>query len=184
MPERDPPPPLLAGRSLDDLAALAASRRRPPVERWDPPFCGDSGMRIAADGTWTHHGAPIERPAMVRLFAGLLRREADGGYLLVTPVEKLAITVDDLPFVAVELATEGERTARRLAFRLGTDEPVVAGPAHPLRLVDGRPELTVRAGLGARIVRSVFYELAELALAEGARPAGLWSDGAFFALEP
>lgn len=182
MPERAPPPPDLAGLSLAAIAELAAARRLPPVERWNPTHCGDSRMRIARDGTWWHEGAPIARPAMVRLFAGLLRREPDGRYVLVTPAEKLDLAVEDAPFVAVELKSEGAGTDRRLAFRLNTDELVVAGPGHPLRLDGERPYLTVRAGLDALLTRAVYYELAELALAEGVEPPGLWSDGRFFAL--
>lgn len=181
MPEAHPPLPTLAGVDLAEIARAVAERRLPPVERWNPPHCGASRMRIARDGRWFHDGAPIARPAMVRLFAGLLRREEDGGYVLVTPVEKLSIEVEDLPFVAVEVASEGEDVARRLAFRLNTDEPVVAGPEHRLRLGDGLPALRVRGGLDARIARPVYYELVELALA--ADPPGLWSDGAFFALD-
>jgi len=182
MPESAPPPSELAGLSLAEIAQAVAERRLPPVEHWDPPHCGDSAMRIARDGTWYHEGAPIRRPAMVRLFAGLLRREDDGHYVLVTPVEKLDIVVEDAPFVAVEARSEGAGRERRIAFRLNTDEPVVAGPEHRLHLVDGRPYLTVRAGLEAAIARPVYYELAELALEEGADPPGLWSDGQFFPL--
>ena len=182
MPERAPPPSDLAGLSLAEIAQAMAERRLPPVAQWNPPHCGDSGMRIARDGTWFHEGAPIRRPAMVRLFAGLLRREADGRHVLVTPVEKLDIAVEDAPFVAVEARSEGEGRDRRIAFRLNTDEPIVAGPEHGLHLVGGRPYLTVRDGLEAAIARPVYYELAELALAEGADPAGLWSDGTFFPL--
>jgi hypothetical protein len=183
MPETAPPLSDLAGLSLAEIAKAAADRRLPPVERWDPPHCGDSGMRIARDGTWYHDGAPIRRPAMVRLFAGLLRREGDGRHVLVTPVEKLDILVEDAPFVAVEARSEGAGADRRIAFRLNTDEPVVAGPEHQLHLVDGRPYLTVRAGLEAAIARPVYYELAELALEEGGNPPGLWSNGVFFPLD-
>jgi hypothetical protein len=183
MPESAPPPSELAGLSLAEIAQAVAERRLPPVEHWDPPHCGDSAMRIARDGTWYHEGAPIRRPAMVRLFASLLRREQDGRYVLVTPVEKLDIAVEDVPFVAVEARSEGQARTRRIAFRLNTDEPVVAGPEHKLHLVEGRPYLTVRAGLEAAIARPVYYELAELALEEGATPPGLWSDGVFFSLE-
>jgi hypothetical protein len=119
---------------------------------------------------------------MVRLFAGLLRREPDGRYVLVTPVEKLEIAVEDAPLVAVEARSEGAGRERRIAFRLNTDEPVIAGPEHALRLVDGRPYLTVRAGLEAAVARPVYYELAEIALEEGGDPPGLWSDGIFFPL--
>lgn len=137
-------------------------------------------MRILADGSWLHEGAPIRRPALVKLFASILRREADGSYVVVTPGERLTVAVDDAPFVAVELATEGEGAARRLAFRLNTDDIVVAGPEHRVIAGNGRPYLHVRHGLTARIARPVFYEMAELALAEGAD--GLYSDGAYFAL--
>jgi hypothetical protein len=183
MPEHAPPLPDLTGLSLAEIAQAVAERRLPPVDRWNPPHCGDSGMRIARDGTWYHDGKPILRPAMVRLFAGLLRREDDGGHVLVTPVEKLDIAVEDAPFVAVEARSEGVGRERRIAFRLNTDEPIVAGPDHRLHLVDGRPYLSVRAGLEAAIARPVYYELAEQALEEGGNPPGLWSDGAFFRLD-
>ena len=179
-----PAPEDLAGLSLADIARLAAEKKLPPVEKWDPQHCGDSAMRIARDGTWFHQGSPIGRPAMVRLFSTILRREADGRHVLVTPVEKLDIEVEDAPFVAVELKSEGEGRARRLAFRLNTGDMVVAGPDHQLRFERGedgpRPYLRVRGGLEALVARPVYYELAELALAEGAEPPGLWSDGAFF----
>lgn len=180
MPESTPPPPDLAGLTLAEIAQLAAERKLPPVERWNPTHCGDSQMRIARDGTWFHEGAPIRRPAMVRLFASILRREPDGGYVLVTPVEKLDIAVEDAPFVAIEMKSEGAGRARRLAFRLNIDEVVVAGRDRPIRLAQGQPYLTVRDGLDALIARPVYYELAELALEEGSDPLGLWSEGAFF----
>ncbi len=144
-------------------------------------------MRIASDGTWYHQGSPIGRQAMVRLFSTILRREPDGSYVLVTPVEKLTIAVDDAPFVAVELKSEGEGPKRRLAFRLNTGDLVMADAEHPLRIVeraDGpHPYVNVRKGLDALIARPVYYELANLALDEGHEPPGLWSEGQFFALE-
>jgi hypothetical protein len=183
-----PVPSDLSGLSLADIARLAEEKKLPPVERWNPDHCGTSGMRIARDGTWVHEASPIGRQAMVRLFSTILRREPDGSYVLVTPVEKLDIEVEDAPFVAVELKSEGEGESRSLAFRLNTGDLVVAGPDTPLRFAaadDGpHPYVEVRRGLEALIARSVYYELAELALAEGAEPAGLWSGGAFFALEP
>lgn len=183
-----PPPPDLAGLSLADVARLAAERRLPPVDQWHPDRSGDSEMRIAADGSWYHQGDRIDRPEMVRLFATILRREADGSHVLVTPAERLAIAVEDAAFVAVELKSEGEGPARRLAFRLNTGDLVIAGPDHALTIVernDGpHPYLHVRGGLQALIARPLFYELAEIAIAEGHAPAGIWSDGAFFALEP
>ncbi len=182
------PLPDLSALSLTDIARLVEADKLPPVERWNPTHCGDSEMRIARDGTWFHQGSPIGRIAMVRLFSRILRREPDGGYVLVTPVEKLDIAVEDAPFVAVEMKAEGEGTAMRLAFRLNTGDLVTAGPNHALRFATGddgpRPYLHVRAGLEALIARPVYYELAELALASDADPAGVWSDGAFFAIEP
>lgn len=187
MPETVPPPDL-ARLSLAEIAGFAAERRLPPVESWNPAHCGDSAMRIARDGTWFHEGSPIGRPPMVRLFSSILRREADGGYVLVTPQEKLSIEVEDAPFVAVELKTEGSGRDRRLAFRLNTDELVIADAGHPLRFVarDGgvQPYLTVRRGLDALVARPVYYELANLAIDEDAAPLGLWSEGAFFAFDP
>ena len=176
----------LAGLSLADIARMAEERRLPPVDKWHPTHCGHSAMRIARDGTWFHEGSPIGRPAMVRLFSTILRREPDGGHVLVTPAEKLEIDVEEAPFVAVELRSEGEGRARHLAFRLNTGDLVVAGPEHGLRFEareDGPcPFLHVRGGLEALVARPVYYELAELALAEGGDPPGLWSGGAFFPL--
>ena len=187
MPAPEPPPDL-TGLSLAEIVALAQARRLPPVEAWNPSHCGHSDMRIARDGTWFHEGTPIGRAAMVRLFSTILRREPDGRFVLVTPVEKLDIDVEDAPFTAVELKSEGEGANRSLAFRLNTGDVVVAGPDHPLRFAergDGpHPYLLVRGGLEALVARSVYYELAEIALAEGAEPAGVWSGGAFFPLEP
>ncbi|WCT72501.1 DUF1285 domain-containing protein [Sphingomonas naphthae] len=185
MPESAPPPEEIASLSLAEIARAVEERRLPPVEKWNPAHCGDSQMRIARDGTWFHEGSPIGRPAMVRLFSTILRREADGRHVLVTPVEKLDIAVEDAAFVAVEVVSEGEGPARRLAFRLNTGDLVVAGPAHPLRFHDrgegAQPYLEVRGGLEALLARPVYYELAELALAEAGDPPGLWSAGAFFA---
>ena len=179
-----PPPEDLSSLSLAEIARLAGEKRLPPVEKWHPTHCGDSQMRIARDGTWYHEGSPIGRQAMVRLFSTILRREPDGGFVLVTPAEKLDIQVEDAPFVAVELKSEGEGRNRRLAFRLNTGDVIVAGPEHALRFEAGpHPYVEVRAGLDALVARPVYYELAEIALAEGAAPAGVWSEGVFFALE-
>ena len=187
MPQAEPPPDL-SGLSLSEIARMAEERQLPPVERWAPEQCGDSAMRIARDGTWFHEGSPIGRPALVRLFSTILRREPNGDHVLVTPAEKLSIEVEDAPFVAVEVKSEGEGEERSLAFRLNTGDLVVAGPDHPIELKAGadgpHPYVEVRSGLEALVARPVYYELAELALAEGADPPGLWSGGAFFALEP
>lgn len=166
---------------------MAEEKKLPPVDKWNPTHCGDSAMRIARDGTWFHEGSPIGRPAMVRLFSTILRREPDGRFVLVTPIEKLDIEVEDAPFVAVELKTEGEGKDRSLAFRLNTGDMVVAGAANALRLEEGEdgphPYLQVRSSLDALVARPVYYELANLALAEGAEPLGLWSGGTFFRLD-
>lgn len=179
-------PPMADPTTLAEIIAALDATSLPPVDTWHPAHCGDSNMRIAADGTWFHEGTPIGRPELVRLFASILRREANGGFVLVTPGEKLDIAVDDAPFVAVAATSEGAGRERRIAFRLQTGDFVVAGPAHPLRVTtadDGtpRPYLHVRGGLEALVNRATFYDLADWALGEGADPPGLWSDGAFFA---
>ncbi|NML04931.1 DUF1285 domain-containing protein [Sphingomonas sp. G-3-2-10] len=183
-----PPPPDFANLSLAEIARLVEEKKLPPVERWNPTHCGHSDMRIARDGTWFHQGSPIGRIAMVKLFSTILRREPDGSFVLVTPVEKLDIGVEDAPFQAVELKVEGSNDNMRLAFRLNTDELVTAGPERGLRFEAGedgpRPYLHVRNGLEALVSRSVYYELAQIALSNGSEPPGVWSDGAFFPLEP
>jgi hypothetical protein len=184
------PPPDLSSLSLAEVARLVTERKLPPVAQWNPDHCGDSEMRIAADGTWFHQGSPIGRMEMVRLFSTILRREADGSFL-VTPVEKLSIAVDDAPFIAVELANEGTGRSRSLAFRLNTGDLVVADGDHRIELrgsaEEPRPYLHVRGGLEALIARPVFYELASLAIEEqndSGAPLGLWSGGVFFSMEP
>lgn len=179
--------PDLSNSSLAEIAKLAEGKALPPVERWNPERCGDSDMRILGDGTWLYRGSPIGRAALVALFSTVLRREADGSYVLVTPAEKLDIAVDDAPFVAVEVSSTGDGTARSLAFRTNVGDVVIAGPEHPLRLDtsrgEPRPYIHVRGtpgnGLEALVNRAVFYELAEMALE--ADPPGLWSGGAYFA---
>jgi hypothetical protein len=182
-----PEVPDLSGTSLAEIARLAAEKKLPPVERWNPERCGDSDMQILSDGTWLYRGTPIGRQALVELFSTVLRREPDGSYVLVTPAEKLDIAVDDAPFVAVEVTSEGEGEARTLAFRTNVGDIVIAGPDHPLRLEmvgdEPRPYIHVRGtpgnGLEALVNRAVFYELAEMALE--ADPPGLWSGGSYFA---
>ncbi|WP_432769418.1 MAG: DUF1285 domain-containing protein [Sphingopyxis sp.] len=176
--------------SLSEAAELLAARKLPPVERWHPERSGDSAMEIRADGSWYHEGGRINRPAMVKLFSTILRREPDGDHVLVTPGEKLAIAVEDTPFRAVEMKSEGECEARKLVFRLATDDLVLAGPDHPLSFGSDPdapdPRLHVRGvvgnGLEARIDRALYYQLVELALAEGGDPPAIWSNGARFAL--
>lgn len=176
------PPPELASLSIAEIAELAEAQKLPPVDQWDPQETGDSEMRIASDGTWYHQGDPILRPAMVRAFSSILRREQDNSYALVTPYQKLSIIVDDVPFVAVELESEGSGAERSLAFRLNTDHLVVASADHPLRFGADKPQpyLLVRNGLEAVLARPVYYQLAELALEEASDPIGIWSAGTFF----
>lgn len=151
------------------LAALKGGEKRglPPVERWNPDFCGDIDIRIAADGTWFYLGTPIGRPALVKLFSSILKVE-DDRYFLVTPVEKVGIRVDDAPFSAVEMQVDGEGEARRLSFRTQVDEWVEVGPDHSLRFetetgTDGlKPYVHVRRGLWARVSRALFHDLAAL----------------------
>ena len=186
MPESRPPIEL-QGLSLAELQKLIDERKLPPVDRWNPERCGHSGMRIARDGTWYHEDAPIRRPAMVRLFSTVLRREPDGRHVLVTPVEKLDIEVESTAFRAVEMSVEGEGDDARIAFRLDSGDAVILGPAHPLRMVETEsgpsPRLVVRHGLEAELTRAVYYELVELALAGDESPAGVWSAGTFFPLD-
>jgi hypothetical protein len=185
MPESRPPIDL-QGISLAELQALIDERRLPPVEQWNPERCGHSGMRIGRDGTWYHEGAPIRRPAMVRLFSTVLRREADGRHVLVTPAEKLDIDVDSTAFRAIEMKRDGDGRGQRLAFALDSGDAVILGADHPLRIVETdhgpSPRILVRHGLEAELARPVYYELAELALEAEKDPPGVWSDGAFFPL--
>ena len=190
-PKQEPVGPTLAdittpGNSPTELRGRGpgSSRQRQVVDH------GDLDMRIARDGTWFYRGSPINRQALVKLFASVLRHDADGGYSLVTPVERGRVTVEDAPFIAVELTSEGTGRRRRLSFRTNLDEIVAAGSEHPLRIEttandEPAPYILVRPGLEARLNRPVFYELVELADTErGDRggPFGLWSDGVFFDL--
>jgi len=185
MPESRPPIEL-QGLNLAELQKLIDERRLPPVDRWNPERCGHSKMRIGRDGTWYHEGSPIRRPAMVRLFSTVLRREDDGRHVLVTPVEKLDIDVESTAFRAIEMSSEGAGRERTLAFRLDGGDAVILDAVHPLNIVETEtgpsPRLLVRHGLEAELTRAVYYELAELALAEDHEPPGIWSGGAFFPL--
>jgi hypothetical protein len=176
---------------LDALAATLGSESRrgpPPVERWNPPFCGDIDMRIAADGTWFYQGTPIGRPALVKLFASVLKREGDK-YFLVTPVEKVGVTVDEAPFLAVEMTVAGRPGEPVLSFRTNVDDIVAVGPEHALRfepeLATGglKPFLHVRRGLWAKVTRALFYDLVargEERDVDGKAMFGVASDGVFF----
>jgi len=177
------------GQSLAELAsAIEARGGPPPVDRWNPKHCGHSGMRIARDGTWFHEGRPIKRPAMVRLFASVLRREPDGSHVLVTPAEKLIIDVEATAFRATQMTMAGMREQRRIGLTLDSGDAVIVGSAHPLTVLDTAdgpsPRVAVRFGLEAELARPLYYELAEIALAEGHNPPGVWSGGTFFPLIP
>ena len=172
--------------------AVAKGAGPAPVHLWNPAFCGDIDMRIARDGTWFHEGTPIGRAPLVRLFANILKREGDA-YFLVTPVEKVGLRVDDVPFVAVDFDVEGAGDAQTVTFVTNVGDRASAGPDHPLRVVRDAatggpsPYVMIRAGLDARIDRKSFYRLVELCHDEphdGALWFGLRSGGSFFPMIP
>lgn len=183
---------------IHDLKALLEAQdngKMPPVEAWDPPYRGNIGLEILANGSWSYRNSPINRPALVRLFARVLRRDPDGRHYLVTPVERFDIAVADAPFRAVELQIEGTGRAQQLVFRTNVDDIVHCGPDHPLRFEQEsgngglKPYLLVRGRLEALLTRALCYDLVELALQPGERPPnvsaeqpGLWSGGQFFEL--
>ena len=176
------PPPELAALSLAEIADLVEARKLPPVEQWRPERTSDSLMRIAADGRWFHDGGEITRPAMIRAFASLLTRDAGGRHWLVTPHERQSIEVEDAAFIATDVKREGDA----LVFRLNTDEFVIAGPHHPIRAA-GDPDtpaiyLAVRHGTEARLNRSTYAQLAEIAFESGTLSVS--SQGAVFSLVP
>ena len=177
---------------LDAIAAGLPRENKglPPVERWNPPFCGDIDMRIGADGTWFYQKTPIGRAALVKLFASVLKKEGDK-YFLVTPVEKVGIVVDDAPFLAVEMNASVGNEGRILQFRTNVDDWISAGPGHALRFEPQpktgglKPYLHIRRDLWAKVTRALFYDL--VALAEerdvgGKAMFGVFSQGEFFAM--
>lgn len=168
----------------------AAGRGLPPVEKWHPAHCGDIDIRIARDGTWFHEGTPVGRRELVRLFSTILRKDGDD-YVLVTPAEKMRIVVEDAPFLAVLLRTEGEGRNRKLIFTTNVGDETVAGADNPIRVEidpvtrEPSPYVHVRRGLEAKIARAVYYQLAELATPGEGAQAGklvLWSGGVPFVL--
>jgi hypothetical protein len=186
------------GQTATGLDAIAGAAKReggkgpPPVHLWNPPFCGDIDMRIATDGTWFYMKTPIGRPALVKLFASVLRKDADK-YFLVTPVEKVGIEVDDAPFLAVEMQAEDQTGGRALRFRTNVDDWIECGPDHALRFepepaTEGlKPYLHVRRDLWAKLTRPLFYDL--VALGEerdiaGRRMFGVASKDSFFVMAP
>lgn len=182
--------------SLTSAAQSFASRGPAPVHLWNPPYCGEIDMRIAADGTWFYQKTPIGRPALVKLFASVLKREGDR-YFLVTPVEKCGLTVEDAPFLAVEMrrdaAPDHPGYSPTLRFRTNVDDWVACGNKHPLRFepepANGglKPYLLVRDGLWAKVTRALFYDLVDIGeerMAGGRRMFGVASGDAFFAMVP
>jgi uncharacterized protein len=176
------------------LASAGAARAKgpPPLHLWNPPFCGDIDMRIARDGTWFYLGTPIGRPGLVKLFSSILKREGDA-YFLVTPVEKVGITVDDAPFLAIDMESTGAGHNQRVTFTTQVGDTVAAGAANPLRIIRNEPTgepspyILIRTNLEALIDRKSFYRLIDLCRHEvhqGADWFGLWSDGVFFPIIP
>lgn len=173
---------------LEALIKAQTSKGAAPVERWDPPHCGDIGLRIRSDGVWLYRDSPIGRPALVKLFASVLRKDADGRHYLVTPVEKIDVSVDDAPFLAVEMEVRGAGPSQSLIFRTNVDDIITARPQHPLYFAvepdSGglKPYLLVRGRLEALVTRALAYDLVDIAVAEDGRGLGVWSGGAFFPL--
>lgn len=177
-----------SAESITEVVKNARGKGLPPVHLWTPDFCGDIDMRIASDGRWYYEGSRIERESLVRLFSTLLVREGHD-YFLVTPVEKVGITVEDAPFVAIDFEAEGKAVAQQLVFETNVGDRFVAGPEHPIRVVcdleSGAPSpyVMVRAGLEALINRNSFYRLVDLGVHRDGW-FGLWSDGVFFNIIP
>jgi uncharacterized protein len=178
--------------AITGVAREASRKGPPPVHLWDPPFCGDLDMRIASDGTWFYLKTPIGRPALVKLFASVLKREGDK-YFLVTPVEKCGIIVEDAPFLAVELKAEQADHGQVLHFRTNVDDWVACGRDHALRFEPEpetgglKPYVHVRRNLWAKVTRALFYDLVELGEErdiDGERMFGVVSAGEFFAMAP
>ena len=185
-------------RVIPSAEGIAASVRAtkskglPPVHLWNPPFCGDLDMRIARDGTWFYLGTPIGRAPLVKLFSSILRKDGDK-YFLVTPVEKVGITVDDAPFVATDFDVTGEGEDQVLTFTTHVGDTAVAGPEHPIRVErdaetgEPSPYVLVRANLEALIDRKSFYRLVDCGAhheVDGQSWFGVWSGGQFFPIIP
>lgn len=159
-----------------------------PVERWNPPYCGDIGLRIRADGVWFYQGTPIGRQALVKLFSSILRKDDDGKTYAVTPVEKVDVAVEDAPFLAVEMAVAGTGKDQRLTFRTNVDDVVTVGAAHPIRFIpappDGglKPYVLVRGRLEALVTRALYADLVELAVENENGELGIWSSKSWFPL--
>jgi hypothetical protein len=175
--------------ALNDIIKQIKDKKHPPVHLWNPDYCGELDIRIARDGTWYYLNSPIGRKPLVKLFSSVIRYDDDGKYYLVTPVEKIGITVDDAPFVAVQMYVEGSGRDQVISFRTHVDEYVIVDSDHPMRMTfdqetkEPSPYVLVRSNLEALIVRSVFYDLVELAAEEevgGVLKFGVWSSGTFY----
>ena len=180
--------PKTSADSIASAASKASKKGPPPVHLWNPPFCGDLDMRIARDGTWFYLGTPIGRKPLVKLFSSIIRRDGDD-YFLVTPVEKVGITVDDAPFVAVDFDTTGAGKTQTLTFTTQVDDTAIAGPENPIRVTrdpetgEPAPYVLIRTNLEALIDRKSFYRLVDLGVTEtidGQDWFGVWSNGTFF----
>lgn len=185
-------PPKLSADSIASAVRRAAPRGLPPVEKWDPPFCGDLDMRIARDGTWFYLGTPIGRKPLVKLFSSILKKEGDD-YFLVTPVEKVGITVEDAPFVAVDFTVEGTGQNAKITFTTHVGDEATAGPQHTIRVIrdpktgEPSPYVNIRRNLDALIDRKSFYRLVDIGVAHRVEEEdwfGIWSDGIFFPFIP
>ena len=181
-----------ASGGLSGLEALLRSQagdKLPPVETWNPPYCGDIGMAIRRDGSWHYQNSPIGRKPLVKLFSRVLRKDPDGKHYLVTPVEKVDVAVEDAPFLGVEMEVSGSGQDQLLTFRTNVDDVVRCGPEHPLRFEAEagsgglKPYLLVRGRLEALVTRAVYYDLVELAVTEtigSHETLGIWSSGRFW----
>ena len=173
---------------LKGLGDVVKAKGLPPVELWNPPFCGDIDMRIAADGLWYYMNSPIGRKPLMKLFASILRFDADGKYYLVTPVEKCGIRVDDAPFVAIRMQVAGKGHDQVISFETNVDDEIVVGSEHPLRVAEEaetgglKPYVLVRRNLEALVSRALFYDLAALGVVEG-EWFGVWSSGGFYPMQ-
>lgn len=181
------PPSPIALDTLTATAKNAAVKGPPPVHLWNPAYCGEIDMRIASDGTWYYLGTPIGRPALVKLFSSILRKDPER-YVLVTPVEMVGIVVEDAPFLAVAMERQEENGMQSLHFRTNVDDHVAAGPDHPMRFAPDpkgglKPYVHVRGDLWAKVSRAVFYDLVALGeerVIDGVTMFGLASDASFF----
>jgi uncharacterized protein len=182
---RDVSNPLMG---LGDVVKASNGRGLPPVHLWNPAFCGDIDMRIAADGLWYYMNSPIGRMPLVKLFASILRYDADGKYYLITPVEKCGIRVDDAPFVAIRMKVEGAGRKQVILLETNVDDVVQVGPENPLRVAIElntgglKPYVLVRNNLEALVSRALYYDLVALGVAEG-EWFGVWSSGSFFPMQ-